>query len=407
MKAISISAISLAALLHAPTPISSLPVSFHIEKGRPECYYTNLEIDEYITTSLFILSGDSLKARTILQGPITPSSISSSAEVLAAAMRLDKLGRNRDELSYNNIEDLDFGSMYEEATEDYAVDDDFDDGGSGIEYGGMDDDPVDDVVLQDYYYYDDDDEYEFMEDDAMDDQEIMSVRKAKAERDGMSPEERAKFSSAKKERKRKESEAVRKKSEAKKKERLAQQLAKKKSKRENEELRKRRAEMQAINEGKPLEKTFMVEEDGWYRFCVEATHNLIEVEFELRRSSELGHPNKKTGHLQTYERHDMMQSEHKLMEKLAAASKTGGAVKEEDLETTKNQITKMNRLLNEIREKQNNERHRLAVHKSVNEHSHSRMVIGSLFETVFYIAVSAFQVYTIRKWFSGSPILGY
>jgi len=31
----------------------------------------------------------------------------------------------------------------------------------------------------------------------------------------------------------------------------------------------------------------------------------------------------------------------------------------------------------------------------------------SLFETVFYIVVSGFQVYTIRKWFSGNSILGY
>jgi len=30
----------------------------------------------------------------------------------------------------------------------------------------------------------------------------------------------------------------------------------------------------------------------------------------------------------------------------------------------------MNRLLNEIREKQINERHRLGIHKAVNEHNH-------------------------------------
>lgn len=77
------------------------------------------------------------------------------------------------------------------------------------------------------------------------------------------------------------------------------------------------------------------------------------------------------------------------------------------MEKTKNAISKMNRLLNEIREKQVNERHRLSIHKAVNEHSHSRMVVGSLLETVFYIAVSGFQVYTIRKWFSGNSLLGY
>uniref|UniRef100_A0A7S3VC34 GOLD domain-containing protein n=1 Tax=Chaetoceros debilis TaxID=122233 RepID=A0A7S3VC34_9STRA len=136
----------------------------------------------------------------------------------------------------------------------------------------------------------------------------------------------------------------------------------------------------------------------------------VEVEFELRQSSELGKPNKKTGHVQTYERHDMVRHEKKLMESLSRATKdknVESGVKPEDLEKTKNAIAKMNRLLNEIREKQVNERHRLSIHKAVNEHSHSRMVVGSLLETVFYIAVSGFQVYTIRKWFSGNSLLGY
>jgi hypothetical protein len=132
------------------------------------------------------------------------------------------------------------------------------------------------------------------------------------------------------------------------------------------------------------------------------------VEFDFRLSRELGEPNQKTGHVQTYERHDMLMNEKKLMAKLEKNSKlVEGIVKEEDLKTTRDQIAKMNRLLNEIREKQVNERHRLSVHKAVNEHSHSRMVVGSLFETVCYIVISGFQVYTIRRWFSGNPILAY
>ena len=104
----------------------------------------------------------------------------------------------------------------------------------------------------------------------------------------------------------------------------------------------------------------------------------------------------------------MLQNEKKLMARLqASAGKDGSGIKEEDLQTTREQVTKMNRLLNEIREKQVNEQHRLGIHKAVNEHSHSKMVVHSLFETVLYIAVSGFQVYTIRKWFSGNPILAY
>ncbi len=128
----------------------------------------------------------------------------------------------------------------------------------------------------------------------------------------------------------------------------------------------------------------------------------------MRTSSKLGQPNKKTGHIQTYERHDMMRNEKKLVDRLEKAAKAGaGSVKEADLLKTKNAISRMNRLLNEIREKQTNERRRLTIHKAINEHSHSRMVVGSLFETVFYIVVSGFQVYTIRKWFSNNSLLGY
>ena len=130
---------------------------------------------------------------------------------------------------------------------------------------------------------------------------------------------------------------------------------------------------------------------------------------ELRKSSEVGKPNTRTGHLQTYEHQEMIQTEKRLMKRMEnnpTQSEESG-IKVEDLSHTKNHVTKLTKLLYEIKEKQNNERNRLSAHKAVNEHSHSRMVLNSLFETIFYIAVSVFQVYTIRKWFSGAPILGY
>jgi len=163
-----------------------------------------------------------------------------------------------------------------------------------------------------------------------------------------------------------------------------------------------------LRKGEPLQKTYSIEKEGWYRYCIAASSGVIEVEMELRTSTELGKPNAKTGHIQTYEHHDMMQREKQLLHRMKAVNAaTEEGVKEQDLTSTKNQISKLNRLLYDIKDKQNNERHRLSVHKAVNEHSHSRMVLNSLFETIFYITVSGFQVYTIRKWFSGSPILGY
>ena len=128
---------------------------------------------------------------------------------------------------------------------------------------------------------------------------------------------------------------------------------------------------------------------------------------ELRKSSEVGKPNTKTGHLSTYEHHEMQQHEKKLLKRMNSKNLEANGVKEKDLEMTRKQITKLNKLLYEIKERQMHERHRLGVHKAVNEHSHSRMVMNSLFETIFYIGISVFQIYTIKKWFTGSPILSY
>jgi hypothetical protein len=76
------------------------------------------------------------------------------------------------------------------------------------------------------------------------------------------------------------------------------------------------------------------------------------------------------------------------------------------MKTAHDKLRKLNRLLNEIQEQQQSERHRFSVHAAVNEHSHSRMVLGSLLETVLFIIITTFQIFTIHKWFSAEPMLG-
>lgn len=383
--------------------VNGIPMTHRIDKHEKECLYAPLRSGEFITTSLFITKGDELKGKVIIQGPIAPKEkIMSSAEVLAASMRTDK---NVKSLSLNFAENYDFG-----ATE--LLEDDMP---PGMDDWMMDDyydntDDMDDVTFADYYYTDDDDEYEFMEDDGMDDQERTEIRKAKAERDGMSAADVEKMKAERREEKMKKLEEAKSKRKAAKARALEMMDAKKKKlaahKERMEEMNKNDG-MRGVMEGKMFEKTLDIVDEGWYRYCVEATHGSIGFEMELRQETELGKPNTHTGHIQSYERHDTIQREKKLLGKLSAQGLEADGIKEEDLETTKKQIQKMTLLINEIKEKQTNERHRLSIHKAVNEHSHSRMVLNSLFETVFYIAVSGFQVYTIRKWFSGSPILGY
>jgi len=43
----------------------------------------------------------------------------------------------------------------------------------------------------------------------------------------------------------------------------------------------------------------------------------VEIEFDMRASGDLGRPNSETRHIQTYQRHDMLMNEKKLMAKLS------------------------------------------------------------------------------------------
>jgi uncharacterized membrane protein YgaE (UPF0421/DUF939 family) len=122
----------------------------------------------------------------------------------------------------------------------------------------------------------------------------------------------------------------------------------------------------------------------------------------MRKASDLGLDETK-GHVNTYEDHNLIEQERVMKEDTASQEE---GVSDADFEETRSLLNKLRRLLNEIEKKQTAERHRLMVHKATNEHSHSRMVLNSLLETVLYMAVTGYQVYTIRKWFSGAPVLG-
>merc|ERR1739843_64042 len=113
--------------------------------------------------------------------------------------------------------------------------------------------------------------------------------------------------------------------------------------------------------------------------CVTASWNQIVAEMEMRKESELGG----------------------LEEDSAAAE----GIKDEDFQETRDKVKDLRRLLNDIQNMQQKERRRLTVHAETNEHSHSSMVLNSLMETLLFMAVTGYQVYTIRKWFSGAPVL--
>lgn len=154
-------------------------------------------------------------------------------------------------------------------------------------------------------------------------------------------------------------------------------------------------------DGEPISKTKKAPVSGWYRMCVTSKWNQVVAEIEMRKESELGGFNEE-GHVRTYEERKMMEEDLELEGDSASAE----GIKDEDFQETREKVKDLRRLLNDIQTMQQKERRRLTVHAETNEHSHSSMVLNSLTETLLFMAVTGYQVYTIRKWFSGAPVLG-
>mmetsp|Transcript_2818 Transcript_2818/g.4416 ORF Transcript_2818/g.4416 Transcript_2818/m.4416 type:complete len:288 (+) Transcript_2818:42-905(+) len=165
-------------------------------------------------------------------------------------------------------------------------------------------------------------------------------------------------------------------------------------------------------QGEPFKKSFAAKEDGWYNLCVnnERNSNAIAATMDFRKSSELGMPDALSGHIMSYETRVLLDN-----------GPTGN--KEDVVEEKKNQIDdtaelmdkfhKLGGILRKVRAKQSAFMYRLDVHKVTNEHTHSKMVVRSLIETLVFMAVTAYQVFQVRRWFTagkagmlGSPMGG-
>jgi hypothetical protein len=176
-------------------------------------------------------------------------------------------------------------------------------------------------------------------------------------------------------------------------ERRAKERKKALEARQHKEKSKIKQKKKVREEGEPFQKTIKAIAKGWYRMCVQANSQVV-VEMDFRKESEMGGINAK-GHVMTYEQ--------KLMDEEAAVEE---GIKDSDFEVSRAELKTLRRLLADIQNKQQQDRHRLLLHSATNEHSHSRMVLSSLLETLLFVVVSGFQVYTIRRWFKGAPVLG-
>jgi len=326
--------------------VSSLPMIITVNPHSKECLFDYVDEGESITVSIFILSGAELKGGLSLEGPLSRNSgddLSSGVELQQITDSYDHHGSGN-RLFRNIIEDVNFERMLSnEAAGSY---DDDDDG-----YGRADDDDLN-LWLQE-------------DDEHMDDDEILAEK------------------------------------------RRSQMLQRRKRamearKRALEARHRREERMKANNivkDGEPIQRTIKADLSGWYRACLRGSWYRITAEFEMRKDSDLGGIDPETGHVFTYAKRDEIK-EREFLE-ADSPNEEEEMLKDEDFNTVKYQLERLRHALSDIQQKQVTERHRLLVHAATNEHSHSRMVLSSLFQTILFMAVTGFQIYTIRKWFCG------
>jgi emp24/gp25L/p24 family/GOLD len=303
-----------------------------------------------MTFSIFLLSGNELRATIALDGPLAGTAeIDSGASLQKAAEKYDQTKRtsNRDEALHFSAE-VDFEHLN-------LVDDDAEEGEDGVAT---------------------DADGKAAGEDGDDDAAIAKRAAEGGAATEETPEERRA--------------------------RRARDRRKALEKRQREEQRKHKQRRKVRKEGEPDERTFAAPQEGWYRLCVTASFQTITVEMDLRKSSELGGVDPKTKHVLTFEQ-KAIQEEDRLLEQDTASQE---GIKDEDFLSTREKLKSLRRLLADIQDKQTQERHRVLVHAATNEHSHSRMVLSSLMETILFMLVTGYQVYTIRKWFKGAPVLG-
>ncbi|GMH61079.1 hypothetical protein TrST_g376 [Triparma strigata] len=64
-------------------------------------------------------------------------------------------------------------------------------------------------------------------------------------------------------------------------------------------------------------------------------------------------------------------------------------------------LKSLNHKMSSVDKKQKTEKNRLSLHSNLNERSHSRMVVGALIETVFFIGCMGGQIWILKYWFEG------
>lgn len=171
---------------------------------------------------------------------------------------------------------------------------------------------------------------------------------------------------------------------------------------------------------KPYEWTKPIKAPGWYRMCL-TVEKAITAEMDIRSSAELGGVDPETWHVFTYDEREAIDEEEKIMglkeeraaeeavaralaEELDKALK--GQVKDYDLDSTRTLMKEVNRLVTEMQKKQREVHKRIKGHEGDARRNRKRISRSGAIETALYLAITLFQMYTVRNWLLGSNVLG-
>jgi len=128
---------------------------------------------------------------------------------------------------------------------------------------------------------------------------------------------------------------------------------------------------------------------------------------ELRSGTKL---DPRTGHVLSIEETETHSEIHSLYQEEASeerkAAIAASIIKDEDLVTTREQLRILERVYSEIIAKQLEERRTWNWRTIKNQKSYGHLVMGNFLETLAYMGITGWQVYTIRRWFGGGPTLG-
>ena len=169
----------------------------------------------------------------------------------------------------------------------------------------------------------------------------------------------------------------------------------------------------------PYEWTKAIKTGGWYRICVQAEESNIYAEMDIRSSAELGGVDAETSHVYTRQRKDELderktmlldddgsESEANRLIEEQLRKEVAAAVKDYDLEATKKLMSEMNSVVMQLQQRQGAMLKRSKGHAMQARRNCKRISRSGKVETLLYLVITGFQVYTIHSWLLRNSLLG-